>query len=124
MECRSSYAKSPAPKCARRTRRLTSDAAILELIKPGAYPVDPKNHPENPTWIRPPHIHFDVTGKTSRLVTQMYFEGEALNEKDLLLQGLGARGNKESVIAKLRPPTKDLEPESLLIAWDIILENG
>jgi len=33
-------------------------------------------------------------------------------------------GNKESVIAKLRPPTKDLEPGSLLTAWDIILERG
>lgn len=36
---------------------------------------------------------------------------------------LGARQNKESVIAKLRPPTKDLEPDSLLIAWDILLDG-
>ena len=91
----------------------------FKTIKPGPYPVDPKN----PTWIRPPHIHFDVTGKTSRMVTQLYFEGEALNEKDLLLQGLGARQNKESVITKLRPPTKDLEPDSLLITWDIFLDG-
>ena len=91
----------------------------FKTVKPGAYPVDPKN----PTWIRPPHIHFDVTGKTSRMVTQLYFEGEELNDKDLLLQGLGARQNKESVIVKLRPPTKDLEPDSLLIAWDIFLDG-
>lgn len=91
----------------------------FKTIKPGAYPVDPKN----PTWIRPPHIHFDVTGKSSRMVTQMYFAGEVLNEKDLLLQALGARQKKESVIVKPLPPTRDLEPDSLLIAWDIFLDG-
>jgi len=27
--------------------------------------------------MRPPHIHFDVTGKSNRLVTQMYFRGRS-----------------------------------------------
>ena len=92
----------------------------FKTVKPGAYPVDPKN----PTWIRPPHIHFDVSGKTDRLVTQMYFEREALNDKDLLLRGLEVRAKKESVIARVLPPTNDLEPDSSLVPWDIFLENG
>ncbi len=32
--------------------------------------------------MRPPHIHFDVAGRTNRLVTQMYFPGEQLIEND------------------------------------------
>jgi protocatechuate 3,4-dioxygenase beta subunit len=29
-----------------------------------------------------PHIHFEVLGQFERLVTQMYFPGEALNRED------------------------------------------
>jgi protocatechuate 3,4-dioxygenase beta subunit len=71
---------------------LTTDAEgryRFKTIKPGAYPV-------GPNAMRPPHIHFDVTGKTNRLVTQMYFAGEPLNDQDRFLQGAGP--NKESLI--------------------------
>src|SRR6266704_1838883 len=81
----------------------------FKTIKPGAYPA-------NPNWMRPPHLHFEVTGKVNRLVTQMYFPGESLNDKDLLLQNL--RANKESLIAKVLPPTADVEPDSLTVVWD------
>ena len=37
----------------------------------------------------PPHIHFDITGSTNRLVTQMYFAGEPLNEIDRFLSTAG-----------------------------------
>lgn len=87
----------------------------FKTIKPGAYPA-------NPDWMRPPHVHFEVMGKSNRLVTQMYFPGEPLNEKDLLLQGL--RSNKEGAIAKLLPPTKEVEPDSLIAVWDIVLDKG
>lgn len=56
----------------------------IKTVKPGAYPAEPG-------WMRPPHIHFDVKGRASRLVTQMCFEGEDLNDKDRLLQGRRAR---------------------------------
>jgi protocatechuate 3,4-dioxygenase beta subunit len=48
-------------------------------IKPGAYPW--RNHPN--AW-RPAHLHFSVFGRsfTERLVTQMYFPGDALLEFD------------------------------------------
>ena len=87
----------------------------FKTIKPGAYPA-------TPDWMRPPHVHFEVIGKSNRLVTQMYFPGEPLNEKDLLLQGL--RANKEGAIAKLLAPTKDVEPDSLIALWDIVLDKG
>lgn len=88
----------------------------FKTIKPGAYPTN------TPGWVRPPHLHFDVTGKVNRLVTQMYFPGEPLNDKDLLLQNL--RNNREGAIAKVLPPTADVEPESLLVVWDIVLDKG
>ena len=87
----------------------------FKTIKPGAYPA-------TPTWMRPPHLHFEVTGKINRLITQMYFPGEPLNDKDLLLQNV--RANKEALIAKELPPTSDVEPDSRLVVWDIVLDKG
>lgn len=82
-------------------------------IKPGAYPA-------SPGWVRPPHIHFVVSHLRQRLETQMYFPGEALNEKDFLLQDL--RSAKEAAIARLQAPTKDFEADALVAVWDIVLD--
>jgi protocatechuate 3,4-dioxygenase beta subunit len=87
----------------------------FKTVKPGAYPA-------NANWMRPPHIHFEVTGKSNRLTTQMYFPGEPLNDTDILLQSV--RSNKEGAIAKILQPTNDLEPESIIAAWDIVLDKG
>src|SRR2546427_13297788 len=87
----------------------------FKTVKPGAYPA-------TANWMRPPHLHFDVTGKINRVITQMYFPGELLNDKDLLLQKI--RVNKESLIAKVLPPTADVEPDSLTVVWDIVVDKG
>ena len=87
----------------------------FKTIKPGAYPATPR-------WMRPPHLHFEVTGRVNRVITQMYFPGESLNDKDLLLQNI--RANRQGVIAKVLPPTRDLEPESLIVVWDVVLDKG
>ena len=87
----------------------------FKTIKPGAYPA-------TANWMRPPHLHFEVTGKINRTITQMYFPGEPLNDKDLLLQNI--RANKEGVVAKVLPPTSDLEPDSRIVVWDIVLDKG
>ena len=87
----------------------------FKTIKPGAYPA-------TANWMRPPHLHFEVTGKINRTITQMYFPGEPLNDKDLLLQNV--RANKEGLIAKVMPPTSDVESDSLLVIWDIVLDKG
>jgi protocatechuate 3,4-dioxygenase beta subunit len=62
-----------------------------------------------------------VSGQVNRLVTQMYFEGDALNDKDHIRQTVGC---KECLTAKLTPPTKNLEPDSLIAVWDIVLRRG
>ncbi|BDI61871.1 hypothetical protein [Qipengyuania nanhaisediminis] len=50
----------------------------IRTIKPGAY--------DSPIGNRPPHIHLDVTGVDSRIVTQMYFpENAEANARDQLL---------------------------------------
>lgn len=83
-------------------------------VKPGAYPV------VGDYW-RPPHIHYDITGKVNRLTTQMYFPDEPLNLKDPLLQQSWA---KDSLIARVLPPTANEEPESKIVLWDIVLIQG
>src|SRR5437016_8378226 len=87
----------------------------FKTIKPGAYPA-------TVDWMRPPHLHFEVTGKINRTITQMYFPGEPLNDKDILLQNI--RANKDSLIAKVLPPTSDVEPDSRIVVWDIVLDTG
>jgi len=83
----------------------------FKTIKPGAYPV-------SEGWTRPPHIHFAVTSRSNRLITQLYFEGEPLNEKARLLR---SAANRESLITRLLPPPKEGEPDARLAVWDIIL---
>jgi protocatechuate 3,4-dioxygenase, beta subunit len=87
----------------------------IKTIKPGGYPVTPR-------WSRPPHIHFDVKGANSRLVTQMYLEGEALNEKDILLQR--SWGGKETAMARYVPSSGQPEPNALVAVWNIVLLGG
>lgn len=54
----------------------------FKTVRPGAYPV-------SETWTRPPHIHFKVSRRGYReITTQMYFDGEQLNDVDHLLNEL------------------------------------
>ncbi len=83
----------------------------FKTVKPAAYPAA-----EGLT--RAPHIHFMVTAGPNRLITQMYFAGEPLNETDELL---GSAENKESLIAKVTPASPDAESGALVVTWDIVL---
>jgi protocatechuate 3,4-dioxygenase, beta subunit len=69
--------------------RLTTDKEgrfrILSVV-PGAYKT-----PGGGT--RTPHLHFQVSSSTDRLVTQMYFPGEALNGQDILYGMMGKRAD-------------------------------
>lgn len=87
----------------------------LKTIKPGAYPTGVGD------WTRPPHIHFDVRGKFSRSITQMYFEGEALNAKDRLLQ---EAHDKAALISRYTPVSGKPEKGALGASWDIVLNAG
>jgi protocatechuate 3,4-dioxygenase beta subunit len=86
----------------------------FKTIKPSAYPAG--------NGMRPAHIHFDIAGSVSCLVTQMYFPGDQFLETDSVVAS--AASNVQLLIADVRPPTPDLEPDSLLANWDIVLENG
>ena len=86
----------------------------FKTIKPGAYPV-------NASWTRPPHIHFDVRGKVGRIVSQMYFEGEDLNEVDKFLN---STKRKAELIAAYQQPSGDMEPDSLAAVWDITIPES
>jgi protocatechuate 3,4-dioxygenase beta subunit len=57
----------------------------FSTIKPGAYPW--LNHDN--AW-RPAHIHFSLFGRafTERLVTQMYFPGDPLFDRDPIFQSI------------------------------------
>ena len=94
----------------------TTDGGVyrFKTVKPGSYPA-------GTGWTRPPHIHFIVTGASSQLTTQMYFDGEPLNASDLLLKDTP---DKERLIVKLTPPPADAEPGSLIAQFDIVLPQG
>jgi protocatechuate 3,4-dioxygenase, beta subunit len=83
-------------------RLVAGDGGLVELrtIKPGAYPV-----PDTGGWWRPPHIHFSVWGRVwlSRLVTQMFFPGEPLNEHDAILNAVRDPQARSRCIARFVP---------------------
>jgi protocatechuate 3,4-dioxygenase beta subunit len=92
-------------------------SAVLTTDEAGAYRV--KTVRPGPYDGGTPHIHFDVTSATQRLVTQMIFPDEPLNETDGLIRGLSA-GARASVTARSLAPLKDA-PDETAFAWDIVL---
>jgi len=98
--------------------RLVTDSEgkySFKTIKPGGYPTS------RPGWSRPPHIHFDITGKINRLVTAMYFEGDPLNEQDLVLKASFAPQTQMAGLEEARPGQ---EPGALSTSWNIVLISG
>jgi protocatechuate 3,4-dioxygenase beta subunit len=97
--------------------RIVTDAEgrySIKTIKPGAYPT-----PSG--WMRAPHIHFDITGKVTRLVTAMYFEGEPLNDQDRILK---TSFNPKSQMTQVDRADASSEPGTLKANWDIVLITG
>lgn len=94
--------------------RLKTDAEgryAIKTIKPGEY------------GRRTPHIHFEVRGTVSRLVTQMYFEGERRNESDGLLNA-GSAAGRATKIARWIAPSGTQEKDALAAQWDVVLAFG
>ncbi len=66
----------------------------FKTIFPGTYPATPE-------WTRTPHIHFKVSRRGyHELITQMYFEGQPLNETDLLIKEMPKK-DVQRLIVKL-----------------------
>jgi protocatechuate 3,4-dioxygenase beta subunit len=79
-------------------------------IKPGAY----NDGDDSP---RPPHIHLDITGQTDRLITQMLFPNEALNETDDVVPQWARARLTASAVGKT-------SNGALRYEWDMILDQG
>jgi protocatechuate 3,4-dioxygenase beta subunit len=88
----------------------------FKTIKPGAYPA-------GPGIVRPPHIHFRLSGHDDELVTQLYFDGEPLNEQDRFLQSVPPE-RRVLLVAKLLPSPAEFEPDSRLVVFDIVTLKG
>jgi protocatechuate 3,4-dioxygenase beta subunit len=81
--------------------------------------VKPKDY-DTPIGRRTPHIHFDIRGRSERLVTQMYFPGEPLNDVDFLLKNAAPR---DSVIAEAIDPLSG-DPQARAFRWTVVLGVG
>ena len=104
----------PDPNFYGAARVMTGDDGLIELrtIKPAAYPV-----PGTGGWWRPPHVHYSVWGRVwlSRLVTQMFFPGEPLNEHDAILNAVRDPEARSGCIARLVPRENILVYEHQLV---------
>jgi protocatechuate 3,4-dioxygenase beta subunit len=84
----------------------------IRSVKPGPYPTPAGS-------MRAPHIHFDVTSSSYKLVTQMYFPDEPLNEKDILISTMSGRErDPATAICRRVTPT---ESGVLAFAFDVVL---
>jgi protocatechuate 3,4-dioxygenase, beta subunit len=100
-------------------RCLTDDQGRYRFVtvKPGPYPW--RNHPN--AW-RPAHIHFSLFGRafTDRLVTQMYFPGDPLFDRDPIFQSVRDPAARERLVSSLDWETTT--PEwALGFCFDIVL---
>ena len=106
---------SPAdPNCYGAARLVAGDSGLIELrtIKPAAYLV-----PDTDGWWRPPHVHMSVWGRVwlSRLVTQMFFPGEPLNERDAILNSVRDPEARARCVARFVPTANALIYEHQLV---------
>jgi len=79
-------------------------------VKPGPYPGD--------RGMRTRHIHFQVTGRADRLVTQAYFPGEPLNQTDFFLSH---EPRPQDLMLHLGPRTDGAPTEA---SFDLVLGVG
>jgi len=102
-------------------RMTAGDGGLVELrtIKPGAYPV-----PDAGGWWRPPHIHFSVWGRVwlSRLVTQMFFQDDPLNEHDAILNAIRDPEARARCIARLAPTAKG-PADALVYEYQLVVRG-
>jgi protocatechuate 3,4-dioxygenase, beta subunit len=89
---------------------------LFKTIIPGSYPAAPG-------WVRPPHVHFKVAKLGFHdLTTQMYFEGQPLNDKDQILKSIPA-SQRPSVIVKFEKPSPEFDPASLVGTFDLAIRR-
>jgi protocatechuate 3,4-dioxygenase beta subunit len=97
--------------------RTEDDGAIrFSTIKPGSHPV------YRGSGTRAPHLRLTIfVSGIDRLVTQVFFDDEALNTSDPVLQSIADESVRRRLIAKRRDGGPDGIPE---YALDIVLRGG
>jgi len=77
--------------------------AVVRAAKDGGYrfrTIKPKSYRAG-SILRTPHIHLQIAeGTTSRLITQMYFPNEELNQKDVLFGRIATDAGRAAVTAQ------------------------
>ncbi|MNQ73356.1 Protocatechuate 3,4-dioxygenase beta chain [compost metagenome] len=91
----------------------------FRTIKPGPYPW--RNGPND--W-RPAHIHFSISGPSisTRLITQLYFEGDPLIPMCPIVKSIANPDAVQSLIAKLDMASAN-PMDCLAYRFDIILRG-
>ena len=69
---------------------------------------------------RTAHLHFIVAAGGREVTTQMFFQGERLNDRDGLYQAL-ARDDRRAVTGRWVERARDMEAGALAVDWDIVL---
>jgi protocatechuate 3,4-dioxygenase beta subunit len=93
----------------------------FRTIKPAAYPGDLG------ALFRPGHIHISLFGPllTSRLVTQCYFEGDPLQDRDPIFQSIRDPRARERLIARFNSADTEVGDVDSALAydWDVVLRG-
>ena len=101
-------------------RMITGDDGWYRFLtlRPGAYPWG--NHSN--AW-RPPHIHFSIFGPNimTRLITQMYFEGDPLLKHDPIYGG----ASEEACVRMIADFSLEHTKEGFALGylWDIVIRG-
>jgi hypothetical protein len=66
-------------------------------------------------------MHCEVTGRLYKVVTQMDFDGEPLNDKDRLCH---SAWDQSTLITPLQLAPPELGPEARIAVWDSIIPRG
>jgi protocatechuate 3,4-dioxygenase beta subunit len=69
---------------------------------------------------RTAHLHFNVDARGAKLTTQMFFEGERLNERDGLYRAL-SREDRRAATGRWTDRSPGVEADALAVTWDIVL---
>src|SRR5207302_7425815 len=72
----------------------------FKTIKPAAYPAGPNR-------MRPAHIHFQVSGRQDKIITQMYFADDPYNKTDPFLKSVGGQERQERMAITLTSRRED-----------------
>lgn len=92
--------------------------AVLRTDAEGRYRI--RTVKPAPYGWRTPHLHFIFAGGPQRLVTQMFFEGEKMNERDGLYVGLD-REDRRAATGRWTDRGAGMEAGALAVAWDVVL---